>query len=397
MTRFFLIPAVTGLLVAVLFIAFSNDNTSSITTSNSQQEPTPVVHINEVSSAPTTTPKLTPSTEQSNTLEPVSYADAVAIAQPAVVNIYTGKIITRRYNPLYDDPRIRRYFGLNTAPKRQRMERSLGSGVILSETGYIVTNNHVISGADEIIVALNDGRQVTAAVVGTDPETDLAVLFIEAPNLPAITLAQTNNIRVGDVALAIGNPFGIGQTVTKGIVSALGRSQDNLSAFVDFIQTDAAINPGNSGGALINAMGQLIGINTAIYSKSGGSQGIGFAIPISIAKKVLIELVQHGEVIRGWLGIEPVILTPKIAETFSLPNIPGLLVSGVFKDGPAHQSGIRPGDIITHLNDEPIDDSKAAMTLVTNMKPGEKVAIGIIRKGSRHRLVATIGSRPSPK
>ncbi|OUS31702.1 2-alkenal reductase [Gammaproteobacteria bacterium 45_16_T64] len=385
MTRFLIIPAVVGSLVAALYIFFY--------ASPQPQSLQPVVQIEEASLTPTTLNRH----PQRNQLEPVSYADAVDIAQPAVVNIYTGKIVTRRYNPLYDDPRIRRYFGLNSAPKRQRMERSLGSGVILSEAGYVVTNNHVISEADEIIVALNDGRQVAASVVGTDPETDLAVLFIEAPNLPAITLAQPSNIRVGDVALAIGNPFGVGQTVTKGIVSALGRSQDNLSAFVDFIQTDAAINPGNSGGALINALGQLIGINTAIYSKSGGSQGIGFAIPISIAKKVLIELVQHGEVVRGWLGIEPVILTPQIAETFHLPDTPGLLVSGIFKDGPAHQAGIRPGDIITYINDKAIDDPKAAMTLVTNMRPGEKVAIGFIREGKKHRLVATVGSRPSPK
>lgn len=384
MARFFVLPTAAGLLFALLFIYFNKPTTpaDSVLTS-------PAVHITEASSGTGILPI-------QRSLEPVSYADAVALAQPAVVNIYTSKIITRRYNPLYDDPRIRRYFGLNSAPKRQRMESSLGSGVILSESGYIVTNNHVIAGADEIIVALNDGRQVAASVVGTDPETDLAVLFIEAPNLPVITLAQTSDIRVGDVALAIGNPFGIGQTVTKGIVSALGRSQDELSALVGFIQTDAAINPGNSGGALINARGQLIGINSVIYSKSGGSLGIGFAIPISIAKKVLIELVQHGEVVRGWLGIEPVILTAQIAEKFNLPNIPGLLVSGIFKDGPAHQSGIRPGDIITHINDKSIDDSKAAMKLVTSMKPGEKVAIGIIRAGENYRLVATVGSRPSP-
>ncbi|PCJ33694.1 MAG: 2-alkenal reductase [Moraxellaceae bacterium] len=383
MARFFIIPATVGLLVAALFIYYN------MPSANGLQQPT-IVQIAEapVVAAPNTTQPTR------KTLEPVSYADAVAIAQPAVVNIYAGKIITRRYNPLYDDPRIRRYFGLNTAPKRQRMERSLGSGVILSESGYVVTNNHVIAGAVEIVVALNDGRQVVASVIGTDPETDLAVLFIEAPNLPAITFAHTNNIRVGDVALAIGNPFGIGQTVTKGIVSALGRSQDNLSAFVDFIQTDAAINPGNSGGALINALGQLIGINTAIYSKSGGSQGIGFAIPISIAKKVLIELVQHGEVVRGWLGIEPVILTPQIAKSLNLPLIPGLLVSGIFKGGPAHLAGLQPGDIITSLNDSPIEDAKVAMTLVTDMRPGETVVIGIIRKDENHRLVATVGSRP---
>lgn len=326
---------------------------------------------------------------------PVSYADAVARAQPAVVNIYSTKIVTRNYHPLLDDPNFRRFFGLNEAPSRQRMESSLGSGVIVSPSGYVLTNNHVITGADEIRVALSDGRETLATIVGTDPETDLALLFIEMPDLPSVGLAKSDAVRVGDVVLAIGNPFGVGQTVTKGIVSALGR-HNNLSVFVDFIQTDAAINPGNSGGALINAHGDLIGINTAIYSRSGGSQGIGFAIPVDTARSVMLELVQHGQVIRGWLGIEPQPLNPALITALSLPSVNGLLVTGIFKNGPAHAAGVRPGDIITHLNGEPVNDPKEAMNFISSMHPGERVTIRVIRQKEPLDILATIGSRPTP-
>lgn len=326
---------------------------------------------------------------------PVSYADAVARAQPAVVNIYSTKIVTRNYHPLLDDPNFRRFFGLNEAPSRQRMESSLGSGVIVSPSGYVLTNNHVITGADEIRVALSDGRETLATIVGTDPETDLALLFIEMPDLPSVSLAKSDAVRVGDVVLAIGNPFGVGQTVTKGIVSALGR-HNNLSVFVDFIQTDAAINPGNSGGALINAHGDLIGINTAIYSRSGGSQGIGFAIPVDTARSVMLELVQHGQVIRGWLGIEPQPLNPALITALSLPSVNGLLVTGIFKNGPAHAAGVRPGDIITHLNGEPVNDPKEAMNFISSMHPGERVTIRVIRQKEPLDILATIGSRPTP-
>lgn len=326
---------------------------------------------------------------------PVSYADAVARAQPAVVNIYSTKIVTRNYHPLLDDPNFRRFFGLNEAPSRQRMESSLGSGVIVSPSGYVLTNNHVITGADEIRVALSDGRETLATIVGTDPETDLALLFIEMPDLPSVGLAKSDAVRVGDVVLAIGNPFGVGQTVTKGIVSALGR-HNNLSVFVDFIQTDAAINPGNSGGALINAHGDLIGINTAIYSRSGGSQGIGFAIPVDTARSVMLELVQHGQVIRGWLGIEPQPLNPALITALSLPSVNGLLVTGIFKNGPAHAAGVRPGDIITHLNGAPVNDPKEAMNFISSMHPGEQVTIRVIRQKEPLDILATIGSRPTP-
>ncbi|MBA55794.1 MAG: 2-alkenal reductase [Pseudomonadales bacterium] len=328
--------------------------------------------------------------------EPVSYADAVSKAQPAVVNIATSKLVTERVHPLYEDPIFRRFFGLNQAPRRQRMQQSLGSGVIISPSGYILTNNHVIAEADQIKVGLADGREVEAQVVGSDPETDLALLFIDMPDLPAITLANTENIRVGDVVLAIGNPFGVGQTVTKGIVSALGRHQSDLSSFVDFIQTDAAINPGNSGGALINAYGDLIGINTAIYSNSGGSHGIGFAIPISTATTVVKQLVQYGQVIRGWVGIEPQVLNPVLAQALNLPNIQGLLVVGIAKNGPAHQAGVRPGDIITHMNGNMIEDPRAAMDMISNMQPGEKVTIRVNRQNQSIDILVVVGARPTP-
>lgn len=328
--------------------------------------------------------------------DPISYADAVSKAQPAVVNIATSKLVTERVHPLYEDPVFRRFFGLNQAPRRQRMQQSLGSGVIISPSGYILTNNHVIAEADQIKVGLADGREIDALVVGTDPETDLALIFIDMPDLPSITLANTDNIRIGDVVLAIGNPFGVGQTVTKGIVSALGRHQSDLSSFVDFIQTDAAINPGNSGGALINAYGDLIGINTAIYSNSGGSHGIGFAIPISTATKVVKQLVEYGQVIRGWVGIEPQVLNPALAKALNLPNIQGLLVVGIAKNGPAHQAGIRPGDIITHMNGNMIEEPRAAMEMISNMKPGAKVTIRVNRQNQPLDILVVVSARPTP-
>ncbi len=331
-----------------------------------------------------------------NLTDTVSYADAVAKAQPAVVNIYTSKLVTERRHPLYDDPLFRRFFGLNQAPRRQRMLSSLGSGVIISPSGYVLTNNHVIAQADQIKVALADGRETVAMVVGTDPETDLALLYIDMPDLPSITLANTENLRTGDVVLAIGNPFGVGQTVTKGIISALGRHQTELSSFVDYIQTDAAINPGNSGGALINVYGDLIGVNTAIRSETGASHGIGFAVPIATARQVIKDLVEHGQVIRGWVGIEPQPLTPALAKALNLPNIDGLLVVGIFKNGPAHIAGISPGDIITHMNGNPIDDPRAAMNMITEMEPGAKVTIRVIRQRQPLEILVTVGSRPTP-
>lgn len=374
--RFFLPPAGLGLVIATLVIFFLQSNSD---------EQGGLVLVEEKTPQGISTP-----------LRTWSFADAVERAQPAVVNIYTTKIVTRSYHPLYDDPNFRRFFGMNEAPQRQRMQSSLGSGVIVSKSGYVLTNNHVIEGADEVKVLLQDGRESLASVVGADPETDLAVLYIEAPNLPSITLAASAQVRVGDIVLAIGNPFGVGQTVTEGIVSALGRNQNNISTFVDFIQTDAAINPGNSGGALINAQGDLIGINTAIYTKTGSSTGIGFAIPVDLAKQVLMAIVKDGEVVRGWIGIEPQIMTEAIARALKVEFMQGLLVAGVFETGPAHKAGVLPGDIITHINGTEVSDPRAAMSMITTLKPGDTAKLRIFRQNQSQEIVTQVEARPDP-
>ena len=328
----------------------------------------------------------------------VSYADAVAAAIPAVVNVYTTKVVTQRANPLLNDPFFRRFFGdaLPQVP-RQRLENSLGSGVIVNDTGYILTNNHVIQGADQIEIALADGRTAEASVVGTDPDTDIAVLKIDLDNLPSIVLGDSEHLRVGDVVLTIGDPFGVGQTVTMGIVSATGRSRLGISTYENYIQTDAAINPGNSGGALINAYGQLIGINTAIFSRSGGSQGIGFAIPISLAKGVMKQIVEHGRAVRGWLGIETQDITPALAESFRLNDTHGIIVAGVLRDGPADRAGMQPGDIIREINGQAVADSRAVMNLVAEMAPGSTVEVTVLRDGKELKLNTSVGERPPPR
>ena len=326
---------------------------------------------------------------------PVTYADAVVIAAPAVVNLYTTKVINKPAHPLFEDPQFRRYFGDNS-PKQRRMESSLGSGVIMSPEGYILTNNHVTTGADQIVVALRDGRETLARVVGSDPETDLAVLKIDLKSLPAITLGRSDGLRVGDVALAIGNPFGVGQTVTMGIISATGRNQLGLNSYEDFIQTDAAINPGNSGGALVDANGNLTGINTAIFSKSGGSQGIGFAIPVKLAMEVMKSIIEHGQVIRGWLGIEVQPLTKELAESFGLTGRPGIVVAGIFRDGPAQKAGLQLGDVILSIDGAPAGDGRKSMNQVARIKPTDKVAILVMRNGKEIKLSAEIGLRPPP-
>jgi serine protease DegS len=327
---------------------------------------------------------------------PVSYATAVETAAPAVVNIHTTKVITQRINPLFDDPRFRQFFGDVFKP-RQRIENSLGSGVLISSNGYILTNNHVIKGASEILVALKDGRTAQAHIVGVDPETDLAILTISLENLPSIVVGKSDALRVGDVVLAIGNPFGVGQTVTMGIVSAKGRSHLGINTFENFIQTDAAINPGNSGGALINASGHLVGINTAIFSKSGGSQGIGFAIPTAIAKRVMEDILQLGHVVRGWLGIEPQDITTQLAESFGLKNTIGVIVAGVLRNGPADQAGIKPGDIITHINGNSVEDSNDALNLIASSRPGNKMVIDLLRDGKKISKKAEVTQRPIPR
>ncbi len=324
---------------------------------------------------------------------PASYAQAVDTASPAVANLYTTKFVDKPAHPLFDDPQFRRFFGDNL-PKQRRMESSLGSAVLMSPEGYLLTNNHVTAGADQIVVALKDGRETLARVIGSDPETDLAVLKIDLDDLPSITLGHSDEIKIGDVALAIGNPFGVGQTVTMGIISATGRNQLGLNTYEDFIQTDAAINPGNSGGALIDARGNLVGINTAIFSKSGGSQGIGFAIPVKLALEVMQAIIEHGQVIRGWLGIEVQPLTPELAESFGLEGRPGIVVAGIYRDGPAQKAGLQPGDLILSIDGEPAGDGRRSMNQVARTKPGEKIDIEILRTGKPMQLTAEIGVRP---
>lgn len=324
---------------------------------------------------------------------PVTYADAVVRAAPAVANLYTTKVVNRNARPLFEDPQFRHFFG-NNAPKQKRMESSLGSAVLMSPEGYLLTNNHVVLNADQIVVALKDGRETLARVIGSDPETDLAVLKIDLKNLPAITIGRSDSLRIGDIALAIGNPFGVGQTTTMGIISATGRNQLGLNNYEDFIQTDAAINPGNSGGALVDANGNLTGINTAIFTKSGGSQGIGFAIPINLAMEVMKSIIEHGQVIRGWLGIEVQPLTPDLAESFGLSGRPGIVVAGIFRDGPAQKAGLQLGDVILSIDGAPASDGRRSMNQVARIKPSEKISIQVMRNGKELNLTAEVGLRP---
>lgn len=371
-------PVLSGVLVAMLLLQLFPDllNTNQ-----------PAVEIKETSTRQTT----------NLGVGPVSYSDAVGVAAPAVVNIYTRTVVRQNVHPLFNDPFFRNFFDAESIPQRERVQSSLGSGVILSEQGYLVTNNHVIQGADSIVVALRDGREATAEVIGTDPETDLAVLKIELTELPSITLYPSEKINVGDVVLAIGNPFGVGQTVTMGIISATGRNSLGINTYEDFIQTDAAINPGNSGGALVDAYGNLIGINTAIFSKSGGSQGIGFAIPSTLTKQIMQDLIQYGRVIRGWLGIEIQELTPQLAESFGLEKMQGLIIAGVFRNGPAHLAGLQPGDIMLSINASPITNGRQSMSDIARLRPDEKAEIVILREGEKMTLTATVGERPKSR
>ncbi|MDE2260337.1 MAG: Do family serine endopeptidase [Betaproteobacteria bacterium] len=323
-----------------------------------------------------------------------SFRDAARKAMPSVVNIFTSKEVRSRHPSIFpDNPELRRFFEDNLPPETQQ-QLSLGSGVIVLSDGYILTNDHVIDGAQEIQVALSDGRTVKAELVGADPETDIAVLKVDLKGLPAITFGTSEQVKVGDIALAIGNPFGVGETVTMGIVSALGRSRLGINTFENFIQTDAAINPGNSGGALVDAAGNLIGINSAIYSKTGGSQGIGFSIPVSIAKNVMEEIIKTGGVTRGWIGVEVQDITPDLAESFRLDKPSGALISAIMKGGPADRAGIKPGDVLVEVNGVSVQDSQEMLNQVASLKPEQNAKFKIIRNRQAHVFTVIVGKRP---
>ena len=324
---------------------------------------------------------------------PGSYADAVAHTAPAVVNIYTTKRMSVSRLPMPSDPVLRHFFD-QMPGLRQEQSTSLGSGVVVSKHGHIVTNFHVIEGADEITVGLRDGRQSEAKVIGVDPESDLAVLQISLNNPPFLSFDVSGHPRVGDVVLAIGNPFGVGQTITMGIVSALGRGGLGINTYENFIQTDAAINPGNSGGALIDTSGRLIGINTAIYSKTGGSLGIGFAIPARSAQKVLEQIIEDGFVRRGWLGIETQDMTVDLARVFKLPQPEGVIIASVLRGGPGAKGGLRVGDIIESLDENKVGDTARMMAMIAAKAPGDRINLRIYREGRVQTLTLTLGERP---
>ncbi len=324
-----------------------------------------------------------------------TYADAAKKAMPAVVNIYTSKEMRQR-NPVLDDPLLRRYFPDFADRLPRQRATSLGSGVIVSSEGFVLTNNHVIEGADDIQLILADGRRLKARVQGVDPESDLAVLKAEGDKLPAITLGNLDAVRVGDVVLAIGNPFGFGNTVTMGIVSALGRSHLGINRFEDFIQTDAAINPGNSGGALVDTSGNLIGINSTIFSlsQSGGSLGIGFAIPVSLARNVLEQIIKNGEVTRGWLGIEPQDLTPETAQAVALENSAGVLIRALVQNGPADRAGIHPRDVVIAIDGKATRDTPVLLARIAELVPGSTCKVTVWREKKAVDVDVTVGKRP---
>jgi len=317
-----------------------------------------------------------------------SYSVPATRAMPSVVSIYAAKAPprTRRAVPGYPWP-----FG---PPEEGSQGIGLGSGVVVSADGYLLTNNHVIAGADAIAVGLPDGQTAKAKVIGADPETDLAVLRIDARGLKPIALGDSDKVQIGDVVLAIGNPFGVGQTVTQGIVSATGRNRVGINTFENFIQTDAAINPGNSGGALVDASGSLIGINTAILSPSGGSLGIGFAIPVRLATQVMGELVKEGRVTRGWIGVEAQDLTSELARSLGVRAERGSVVSGVLRGGPADRAGLRPGDVVVAIDGKPVADTVGLVTLTVQVKPGERAELTVLRKSAELKLAIVVGRRP---
>ncbi|MGI4902946.1 MAG: Do family serine endopeptidase [Janthinobacterium lividum] len=382
--RFWLLfaQAVTVLLALIFIIATLKPQWLQRQGQVSQQMVTPMVALQEVA------PNLGGLKTQG------SYADAARKAMPAVVNVFSSKTSARKRQQGGSDPMYRYFFGDKNRGNQDAPVANLGSGVIVSADGYILTNQHVVDGANQIEIALADGRKASAKVIGTDPDTDLAVLKVNLTRLPTITLARSEASQVGDVVLAIGNPFGVGQTVTMGIISALGRSHLGITPFENFIQTDAAINPGNSGGALVDVRGDLIGINTAIYSRSGGSLGIGFATPVSTARMVLENIITTGTVTRGWIGVEPQDITPEIADSFHLEQKTGAIVAGVLQGGPADRAGIRPGDILLAVNDEPISDTTKLLNVIALIKPGAQATLHVVRKTQDLTIQVRIGKRP---
>ena len=322
-----------------------------------------------------------------------TYADAAGRAMPAVVNIYTSKEMGRRH-PLVDDTILRRYFPDLAERLPRARQTSLGSGVIVAPEGFVLTNYHVIDGADDIQLVLADGRRIAAKVRGADPESDLAVLKADSDSLPAITFGSLDKLQVGDVVLAIGNPYGFGNTVTMGIVSALGRNHLGINRFEDFIQTDAAVNPGNSGGALVDTAGNLVGINSAIFSQTGGSMGIGFAIPVSLARSVLEQIIRDGEVTRGWFGIEPQDVTPELAKALAL-DVPGVVIRGVVRNGPADRAGIRARDVVLEIDGKPTRDTPALLARIAEIAPGSATKVKLWRAGVAADVEVTAGKRPA--
>jgi serine protease DegQ len=323
-----------------------------------------------------------------------TYADAAKKAMPAVVNVYTSKALPQRH-PLIDDSLLRRYFPDFADRLPQQRATSLGSGVIVSPEGYVLTNHHVIDGADDIQLVLADGRQLRARVKGVDPESDLAVLKADGEKLPAITFGTLDGLQVGDVVLAIGNPFGFGNTVTMGIVSALGRNHLGINRFEDFIQTDAAINPGNSGGALVDSAGNIVGISSTIYSQSGGSLGIGFAIPVSLARSVLEQIIRDGEVTRGWFGIEPQEMSSDVSQTLAVDG--GVVIRGLVKNGPADRAGLQIRDVVLEIDGKPTRDTNSLLNRIAELAPGAPAKVKLWRDKKSLELEVTVGRRPKPE
>lgn len=328
-------------------------------------------------------------------------AEVAEVTKPSVVNISTTTVVSMKDHPMgdfFNDPFFRRFFGDGSdhpaIPKKFKSS-ALGSGVIVSKDGYILTNYHVIEGAEEIKVILYDKREFKGKVIGDDPQTDIAVIKVEAKDLPAIKMGESGTLKAGDVVLAIGNPFGLNQTVTMGIVSAVGRANIGISAYEDYIQTDAAINPGNSGGALVNANGELVGVNSAIYSTSGGYMGVGFAIPSDLANSIAQSIIKHGKVIRGWLGVTIQNLTPELAKSFGLKEEKGALVTDVLKNGPAGKAGVKRGDLIIEFDGKPVEDTTVLRNTVANTSPGKVVHLKVVRQGKTETLSVTIGELPT--